>query len=90
MIQVFTNHRLAGLMPHSGASGLDAITDYFAYIALVSVAAGVAIVSLGFSANVAVGLLGTIIRPALLTESIALPALSKPSGVWNTTTRLAG
>ncbi len=92
MIQAFTNHRLAGPIPilvH--ADFLDVVTDYFAYIAFVSVAALIAIVSLGLSANVAVGFLDRLVKPAFFTaERLAIPAPSKPAGIWRTTSRLAG
>ena len=78
-------------MPISIDAGLfNVVTGYFAYVALVSVAAVMAIVSLGFSANVAVGLLDRIVKPAFLTaDTLAVPMPSKPD-VWHTTTRLPG
>ncbi len=86
------NHRLAG--PHAitvDADFLDIVTDYFAYVALISVAAGVVVVSLGFSANVAVSFLDRIVKPAFFaTETFAVPPLTnKPAGGWRATAHKA-
>ncbi len=92
MQQAFTNHPLAGPLAISAdVDFLDVVTDYFGYVALVSVAVAVVILSLGFSANVAVGFLDRLVKPAFFaTETLAVPALAKkPAGAWHTTTRAA-
>lgn len=92
MKQAFIHHALGG----SDSNLIDprteeVVTEYFAYTALVSIAAIVVIVSLGFSANVAVGFPDRIVKPAFLSaETQAVPALSiRPAGVWRTSTRVS-
>ncbi len=93
MTQAFTNHRLAGQGAIAAeADFLDVVTDYFAYVAVVSLAAAIVIVSLGISANVAVGFLDRIGKPAFFAaETLGVPTLpNKPAGIWHTSTRVAG
>ncbi len=70
----------------------DVVTVYFVYTASVTIAAAVVIVSLGFAANVAVGFLDRIVKPAFFAaETQAVPPPSnKSAGVWRTSTRVAG
>ncbi len=93
MQQGFTNHRLAAAHSISiHVDFLDVVTDYFGYVALVSAAVAAVVVSLGFSANVAVGFLDRVVKPAFLSEEkLTVPALAakKPTGGWRTTTHLA-
>ncbi len=92
MQQAFTSHRLAGARSISvDADFLDVVTDYFGYVALVSVAAAAVVVSLGFSANVAVGFLDRVVKPAFFAnEELTVPVLAanKPTGAWRTSARV--
>ncbi len=93
MKQAFSSHPLMGVEPGTiDTPFVDAVVEYLAYVAFVSLAAAIAIASLGFSANVAVGFLDRIVKPSFLAaESLAVPALSKkPASGWRTTTHAAG
>lgn len=94
MEQAFNYHMLAGagadlglIDAHSG----DIVTEYLTYLALVSFAAAVVIVSLGFSANVAVGFLDRIVKPTFVAhEATVVPTPSNISaGAWHTSTYVA-
>ena len=93
MKQAFIYHALAGSDSSLIAPGFaDVVTVYFVYTASVTIAAAVVIVSLGFAANVAVGFLDRIVKPAFFAaETQAVPPPSnKSAGVWRTSTRVAG
>jgi len=93
MMQAFIHHALGDSESNLVDPGIeDVVTEYFIYTALVSIAAVVVIVSLGFSANIAVGFLDRVVKPAFLAAGTqVVPALSnKPAGVWRTSTRVAG
>ena len=93
MKQAFIYHALAGSESSLIAPGFaDVVTVYFVYTASVTIAAAVVIVSLGFAANVAVGFLDRIVKPAFFAaETQAVPPISnKSAGVWRTSTRVAG
>ncbi len=94
MKQAFSFHALAGTGTEPMSIDLrsgDIVTEYLSYVALVSIAAAVVIVSLGFSANVAVGFLNRIVKPTFTaSEALVAPAVSTtPNGVWRTSTVVA-
>ncbi len=63
-----------------GPRSEDIVTEYLSYVALVSVAAAVVIISLRFSANVAVGFLDRIVKPTFLVgKTLTAPTPSNAS-----------
>ncbi len=90
MNQRFANRRVAGGGSVSVDAGfLDVMSDYFAYIAVVSVAAVTIAVSPGFLENTSVGFPETMAKPALfVTPTLADPELvHKLASAWRTSTQ---
>lgn len=90
MNQAFANHRIVRAGSASIDACLDVMSDYFAYMAVVSVAAAAIAVSPGFLDNATVGFPDHIVKPAVETQSLAEPIpANKPAGAWRTSTKVA-
>lgn len=77
----FTYHELARHESPARTSRLaDAVTEYFAYVALVCVAVAVAVVTMAFSANVAVRVLDQVTKPGYFDAQSETNSPAKTQG----------
>ena len=86
MRQKFRTHAMAkAYAPSKEERLLETLTEYLAYIAFITIAVGIAILTMAFAANITVRWLDQVVKPAYIaSQPLPEAPVLNPAPQWKT------